>query len=266
MSKGYKGRRRKLSEHDAGRNRHDRAYAWALKRQRLTNKTRSGKVGTRRPAGRGPMSRSRARLLLIVVITVGVLTVIAALIATGDGRPPPAAAHGLTVAPAVPVTGYDRDVFGTWGDMDRDGCDTRAEVLQRDMSAETVYPGCRVTRGYFIDSYTNARGWTPASSLDVDHVVALADAWRSGAHKWSPARRWHFANDERNLRLTIAYVNRRKGDLGPDRWQPWTGGRCAYADAYRDTKARWGLTVTRAQHEALAVQLAACTREGATTK
>lgn len=141
-------------------------------------------------------------------------------------------------------SGYDRGLFDHWSDLDGDGCDTRREVLIRDSRVQ-IDPGgaCRVVSGLWYSHYDDEWVQDP-SSLDIDHLVPLAEAWDSGAHSWSNRRREAFANDEGALVAVTARSNRSKGARDPAEWMPVnTGFACAYAGAWVAVKAKWSLSV-----------------------
>ena len=122
----------------------------------------------------------------------------------------------LLVAPER-RTGYDRDLFAHWSDLDGDGCDTRREMLMRDSRVESVLDPnrtCWVISGLWYSHYDGEWLQGP-SSLDIDHLVPLAEAWDSGVHAWSPDRREAFANDEGAPVAVTAQSNRSKGAAGP---------------------------------------------------
>jgi hypothetical protein len=175
----------------------------------------------------------------------------------------------LAVKGRAPKTGYDRDQFGPqWADVDRNGCDTRNDVLARDLTDEAVKAGthdCVVTSGTLADPYT---GRTIAfvkgdgSSVDIDHVVALSDAWQTGADRWDEARRTALANDPLNLLAVDYSANRQKGDGDAATWlPPERGYRCAYVARQVAVKAAYGLWVTQAEHDAIAGVLQGCPAE-----
>ena len=127
---------------------------------------------------------------------------------------------GLEVKGRAPKAGYDRDLFGpAWADTDRNGCDTRNDVLRRDLTSITLKPGtngCVVLSGPLQDPYTGqtisfVRSQDTSSAVQIDHVVALADAWHKGAQEWSAETREQFANDSANLRAVDGSTNQRKG-------------------------------------------------------
>lgn len=168
----------------------------------------------------------------------------------------------LTVAEASHHAEYvnrRHELFGDWADLDRDGCDTREEVLQRDLVDELLGGPCKVVSGAFADPYTGIRGPAIGSKLDIDHVVSLSDAWRSGAWSWSRSRRVQFSNDLSNLIATNLTQNRRKGDQGPADWRPPNPEHhCEFARTIVQTKITYQLTVTEADREALARLLSTC--------
>jgi len=161
----------------------------------------------------------------------------------------------LVVAAEQPI-GYDRGLFVHWIDSDGDGCDARAEVLIAESlgMVQRDYP-CHVVAGDWFSTYDGAT-WTDAAELDIDHVVALAEAWRSGAWQWSAAARQAYANDltdERTLIAVTDSVNQSKSDDDPSQWLPPRGAdTCRYVGDWLAIKWRWGLTIDPAEHDALA--------------
>lgn len=156
---------------------------------------------------------------------------------------------GLAVAPESEVPGYERAQFGGgWSDSDQDGCDTRCEVLA--IERRTDLPGLPDGGWYSVyDGYST----DDDSELDVDHVVALSEAWDSGAASWTAARREEFANAiGPELIAVTAATNRSKGDDDPAEWQPpvredW----CRFTTAWIAVKAEWGLTADPSEIAAL---------------
>lgn len=198
--------------------------------------------------------------LTAAVVAAAALATLVLVHPAATGGSVSAQLDALPTTPAAAAPGYARSQFGSWDDEDGDGCDTRAEVLGRDLNDIVIDPHvCRVLIGTLRDPYTGLEWRVTAAQVDVDHQVALQDAWLSGAAQWTPARRKVFANDQGNLVATTAAVNRGKGGRGPDQWQPSGGpaAQCAYARQYVATKARWGLSVTVAQRAALARMLGA---------
>jgi hypothetical protein len=161
----------------------------------------------------------------------------------------PGAVDQLTIRPEGPMEGYDRELFGRWVDTDDNGCDTRCEVLARQEIA-----GLPGLDGQGWESIYDAYMTDDPSELDVDHVVALGEAWRSGASTWSEDRRRDFANDLETgaLVAVTASTNRSKGDSDPATWQPPSQAAwCWYGEAWVSTKLRWGLTADADEARAL---------------
>ncbi|MXY77987.1 MAG: DUF1524 domain-containing protein [Acidimicrobiia bacterium] len=159
----------------------------------------------------------------------------------------------LRVAPEQ-RSGYDRELFSHWSDLDGDGCDTRREVLIRDSRVpSTLDPDrtCWVVSGLWYSHYDGE--WVEGpSSLDIDHLVPLAEAWDSGAHGWEPGRREEFANDEGALLPVTARSNRAKGASDPAGWMPSNEDfTCPYAAAWIAVKARWNLTMDHEESDFL---------------
>ncbi len=148
--------------------------------------------------------------------------------------------------------GYDRDLFPAWSDADGDGCDTRDEVLIRDAGGTAeVGANCGVTSGLWYSVYDGV--WLDhASQLDVDHVVALKEAWDSGAKEWDTARREAFANDIDDPHSLIAVSsssNQEKGAADPSNWLPDNpNDQCRYIVAWVIVKARWELSMDESEH------------------
>jgi len=176
-----------------------------------------------------------------------------------------ALAH-LRVKGRAPMTGYRRAEFGpSWPDVDGNHCDTRDDVLARDLRDVSYRPGgCKVATGVLHDPYTGAtvhfvRGVSTSVLVQIDHVVALGDAWQKGAQSWTPQRRVEFANDRLNLLAVGAAVNQAKGDGDAATWlPPRSSFRCSYVARQVAVKARYGLWVTQAEKGAMARVLATC--------
>jgi hypothetical protein len=172
-----------------------------------------------------------------------------------------AALAALPVKGRAPMTGYSRDRFGD-GWLTVNGCDTRDRILRRDLSHKDLAGTCEVLSGQLDDPYT-ARPITfvrgGASEVDIDHVVALGDAWQKGAQQWSPAKRIALANDPLNLLSVDAGANRQKGDGDAATWLPPNKAfRCQYVARQIAVKRRYGAWVTRAERDAMRRILAKC--------
>jgi hypothetical protein len=192
--------------------------------------------------------------------------------ATGPANTAPASGTAaallatLAVKGRAPMTGYSREQFGqAWADVDRNGCDTRNDVLRRDLTGLALRPGthdCVVVSGTRADPYTGqdlhyVRGGSVG--VDIDHVVALGDAWATGAQYWPVAERITLANDPGNLLAVDASANRQKGDADAAGWlPPQKSYRCAYVARQVAVKAKYGLWVTAAERDAIGRVLTAC--------
>ena len=162
---------------------------------------------------------------------------------------------GLLVTAPEDRSGYDRDLFRHWIDADGDGCDTRREVLiDEAVVAPTVGGGCSLTGGQWLSAYDGLI-LTDASQLQIDHVVALAEAWDSGASAWTPDRRMRFANDLDVPWALIAVSgasNQSKSDHDPAEWLPPNpGDLCPFVSAWIAIKVRWQLSVDQLERDAL---------------
>ena len=188
--------------------------------------------------------------------------------ASGKQGSASAALAALAVRGRAPKTGYDRAAFGqAWADVDRNGCDTRNDVLRRDLRPFVVKPGtggCVVLSGTLHDPYSGTtiafvRGASTSGAVQIDHVVALSDAWQKGAQQLSPLRRKALANDLLNLLAVDGPTNQRKSDGDAATWLPPDKPyRCSYAARQIAVKAKYGLWVTSAERDALARILATC--------
>ena len=171
----------------------------------------------------------------------------------------------LAVRTKNPREVYAREKFSDgWSDLDNDGCDTRQEVLARDFTHprfDAAKP-CRLVGGVLHDPYTgNIMSFTkpPGAKVQIDHVVALKDAWLSGAWKWNREQRRRYANDPGVLLAVDGPANQEKGADSIDLWQPENRAyRCAYARKQIDVKYRWALSVTASEKSALLRALETC--------
>ncbi|MFE1444146.1 HNH endonuclease family protein [Streptomyces sp. NPDC058739] len=159
-------------------------------------------------------------------------------------------------------TGYSRELFRHWTDADRDGCSTHNEVLIAEaVTAPQQGANCALTGGAWYSPY-DGRDFTVARSLDIDHLVPLAEAWDSGASTWTATERQAHANDlgdDRALIAVSASSNRSKADQDPTTWQPPAEDyRCTYATDWTAIKTRWGLAVDAAEQSALTSILDGC--------
>ena len=172
----------------------------------------------------------------------------------------------LPVKGRAPATGYDRVArFGqAWLDVDRNGCDTRDDILARDLAAVTRRADCAVLTGTLSDPYTGrsiafTRGVQTSALVQIDHVVALLDAWQTGAQGLSQEARIQLANDPLELLAVDGATNQAKGAGDAATWLPPNRGfRCEYAARQVAVKAKYGLWVTAAEGAALKGILAGC--------
>lgn len=166
---------------------------------------------------------------------------------------------GLAVADVV-WEGYDRDLFEHWTVDEATGCDTRRLVLiAQAVQAPDVGAGCRLERGVWVSPYDGRRFEGFGAGIEIDHLVPLAEAWRSGAWGWPPEMRRAFANDARSLVAVSTASNQSKLADGPERWlPPDEDSHCWYAASWVQTKHRWALSVDDAERHALRRLLANC--------
>lgn len=176
----------------------------------------------------------------------------------GSGANAAALLDELTVAPAGSMRGYSREHFPHWRDAGRN-CDVRDTVLERD-GTDIEVSGCNVVGGRWNSVY-DGKTFSDPSDVDIDHMVPLANAWRSGADEWSDRKRGDFANDldRPQLIAVSASSNRSKGDQDPSQWKPpsrdyW----CEYAESWITVKHHWELTITEAEKGALGDMLDSC--------
>ncbi|WP_307482571.1 HNH endonuclease family protein [Pseudarthrobacter sulfonivorans] len=176
--------------------------------------------------------------------------------------------RGVPVKGRVPKTGYTRDEFGpAWANTDRNGCDTRNDILARDLANETFKPGtnnCVVASGTLADNYTGTtinfvRGRDASSDVQIDHIVAPSDAWQKGAQQLNADQRKELANDPLNLMAADGPTNSAKGDKDAATWLPPNKGfRCEYAARQTAVKAKYTLWMTEAEHAAISGILESC--------
>ncbi len=189
-----------------------------------------------------------------------------------QANPASARLASLAVKGRAPKTGYAREKFGpAWSDDvtvagGHNGCDTRNDMLKRDLTSTRLRPGtrdCVVLTGSLADPYTGRtiafeRGPNSAA-VQIDHVVALSDAWQKGAQQLTDAQRRDLANDPRNLQAVDGPTNQSKGDGDAATWlPPATSYRCTYVSRQIEVKATYRLWVTRAEKDAMARVLAGC--------
>ncbi|SKB65568.1 Protein of unknown function [Arthrobacter sp. 49Tsu3.1M3] len=191
---------------------------------------------------------------------------------TGSAHPGEVAAAvaqlaSIPVKGKAPKTGYSRGQFGpAWSDVDHNGCDTRNDMLRRDLTDVTTKPGtrdCVIASGKLADKYTGktitfTRGENSAD-VQIDHIIPLSLAWQTGAQQISAAQRLQLANDPLNLMSADGPANQQKSDSSADAWLPANKAfRCEYVARQTAVKAKYKLWMTRPEHDAIAGILATC--------
>ena len=186
------------------------------------------------------------------------------------GETAAALAHLATieVKGRAPKTGYSREQFGAaWADVDKNGCDTRNDIMKRDLTGVTFKDGtksCVVASGKLADKYTGTtinftRGQDTSSAVQIDHIIPLSDAWQKGAQQLSAETRKQLANDPLNLMAADGPANSAKGDKDAATWLPPNKAfRCEYVARQTAVKAKYKLWMTQAEHDAIAGILATC--------
>ena len=187
---------------------------------------------------------------------------------SGVGLNALAAIEKLPVKGRAPKTGYSRAEFGSaWADVDKNGCDTRNDILRRDLTA-VIYKvkthDCVALTGVLIDPYSGTmisfvRGNVTSLEVQIDHVVALSNAWQTGAAYFDKTKRQQIANDPLNLLAVDFSLNRQKGDGDAATWlPPLKSYRCDYVARQIAVKAKYGLWVTQPEKSAIINLLEMC--------
>jgi hypothetical protein len=172
----------------------------------------------------------------------------------------------LPVKGRAAKTGYSREQFPHWKDPDKNGCDARNDILKRDLTKVTFKAdtnNCKVISGKLLDPYSNKLISfdlsKSASTIDIDHVVALSNAWQTGAFQLTLTQRTNFANDPLNLLAVDYKLNRQKGDGDAATWlPPYKSYRCTYVARQVSVKAKYKLWVTAPEKSAISNLLTAC--------
>jgi len=200
--------------------------------------------------------------------------------APGAGKTPASVGGKLTIAGALaeiptkgraPKTGYSREQFGpAWSDVDHNGCDTRNDILTRDLGERTYKPGtheCIVLTGVLNDPYTGKRidferGVSTSTKVQIDHLVALSNAWQTGAQKLGADERKALANDPMNLLAVDGPTNAGKSDGDAATWlPPQKAFRCSYVARQTAVKLKYGLWMTQGEKAAISRVAATCPRQ-----
>jgi Protein of unknown function (DUF1524) len=176
--------------------------------------------------------------------------------------------NGLEVSEPGSMSGYSREKFPHWSKASEFGwdplessCNAREAALIRDGEAVEVGRECKVESGTWLDPYT-AKTYTEPSDIDTDHVVPLANAWRSGAASWDNEERERYANDPMVLLSVEDNANQSKGDKGPEAWKPPNKAEwCNYAVRWIGIKDKYNLSVNEQEKAALVEMLEACEGE-----
>jgi hypothetical protein len=170
----------------------------------------------------------------------------------------------LAVKGRAAKTGYTREQFPHWSDLNRNGCDTRNEILERDLTTVIFKVGtkdCKVITGSLLDPYSGKviSFSSTKSTVDIDHVVALSNAWQTGAAYFDKTKREAIANDPLNLLAVDYSLNRQKGDGDAATWlPPLKSYRCDYVARQVAVKAKYALWVTAPEKDAIVKILEKC--------
>jgi hypothetical protein len=214
-----------------------------------------------------PLTGNRLRVALVAAFTALLVLASLALPTRAYAYPPEmpskaqaqAELNAITVQPEGPRTGYSRSLFPHWSNQGNN-CNTRELVLRRDGTNVTVGADCYPTSGSWYSEF-DGQTRTDPSRISIDHVVALAEAWDSGASSWTTSRRQAFANDLDGPQLIAitTEINSSKGDKDIAEWvPPLASKRCAFAKMNIRTKYRWGLTMDSAEKAAAQTYLNQC--------
>ena len=213
------------------------------------------------------MSRWEIRIATVIAAMALGLTPTATTAAEQPGLAI-ASLETLPVKGRAPKTGYTRDQFGqAWADVDRNGCDTRNDILKRDLTSITYKSktrNCVVLSGTLLDRYSGEsinflRGNITSMEVQIDHVVALSNAWQTGAFKLTAEQRKALANDPMNLFAVKGRLNSQKGDGDAATWlPPLKSFRCAYVAQQIAVKAKYSLWVVPPEKAAMLSILAKC--------
>ncbi len=174
----------------------------------------------------------------------------------------------LAVKGRAPKTGYTREQFGTaWKDIDGNSCDTRNDILKRDLVAQVYKDRCIIISGVLLDPYSGesidfVRGVSTSLAVQIDHVVALSNAWQTGAFKLTVEKRTAFANDPLNLLAVKGKLNSQKSDGDAATWlPPKKSYRCEYVARQVAVKAKYGLWLTAPEKAAIVKIIATCPKQ-----
>lgn len=216
----------------------------------------------------GSPTRPRpTRLAIVGAALTGIILSVTLVASPANATPPnipskstaQAELNALTVASEGSMSGYSRSLFPHWITISGT-CNTREMVLKRDGTNVVVDSSCYPISGHWYSPYDGAT-WSNPADVDIDHVVPLAEAWRSGASSWTTSRRQSFANDLNYPQLIAVTdnVNQAKGDQDPSTWQPpLSSYRCTYSKMWIRSKYHWGLRLQSSEKSALQSMLNTC--------
>lgn len=212
------------------------------------------------------MRRISNRALVALAVLAGVVApsfVVADVSNAAGASTAITALEKLAVKGKAPKTGYERNLFSDgWGEIA--GCDVRNFILKRDLKNVTLRDSCKVNTGILNDPYTRKvirfkYGVGTSSAVQIDHVVALSDAWQKGAQKFPPAKRFALYNDPLNLLAVDGPTNSSKGDSDASAWLPPNKSyRCAYVARQIAVKLKYGIWVIAAEKTAMQGILSSC--------
>ena len=201
------------------------------------------------------------RRIVVIALLLSLLPAINSQAATTDAL---TALNKLEVKGRAPKTGYTRSQFPHWSDPDRNGCDARNDILKRDLTDIAYKAGtrdCKVIAGQLLDPFSGkVITFSPTKVvIDIDHVVALSNAWQTGAAYFDKAVRTQIANDPLNLLAVDSKLNRQKGDGDAATWLPPNKSfRCEYVAKQIAVKTKYKLWVTSTEKEAIIRVLSVC--------
>ena len=220
------------------------------------------------------IKRVVAALVLVVSLGAPALNSFASLpasaaVKSGSVRLATAVMKTLIVKGRAPKTGYSRAQFGAaWADVDHNGCDTRNDILRRDLTSVVYRSGtCVILSGVLHDPYGGSvinfrRGRATSPAVQIDHVVALSDAWQKGAFAWTIAKRTAFANDPLELLAVDGPINGQKSDSDAASWlPPMKTYRCQFVARQIAVKSKYGVWITSAERDAFGRVLAKCPKQ-----
>lgn len=193
----------------------------------------------------------------------------------GEARLATVVLETLLVKGRAPKTGYSRDAFGpAWADTDYNGCDTRNDMLRRDLGGVTVErgtQGCVVLEGLLVDPYSGEEipfiKGESSDRIHIDHVVSLSNAWQTGMFQRGPEERRIFANDPLNLLAVQGWLNQQKGDGDAATWlPPRKAYRCEFVARQIAVKAAYSLWLTLPEKQAMLRILRACPQQALPTR